>query len=113
MANQNSPYQNTIKFLAATHGLSVSALARKVGMQSGALRCYTRQERQPKLKIAQPIADYFGVSVEEVMGLNGPPKDSKDSKDSFVELIRLYRMLSQGEKEAFLKVVVSLEKPPR
>lgn len=110
MANQNSPYQNTIKFLAATHGLSVSALARKVGMQSGALRCYTRQERQPKLKIAQPIADYFGVSVEEVMGLNGPPKDSKDS---FVELIRLYRMLSQGEKEAFLKVVVSLEKPPR
>ena len=61
--------QNRIKILCAQHNLSVAELAKKIDMQPAALRRYTRQEAQPKLELAQQIADTLNVAVDNVLGV--------------------------------------------
>ena len=61
--------RNRIKILCAQHDLSVAELAKKINMQPAALRRYTRQEAQPKLELAQQIADMLNVVVDDVLGV--------------------------------------------
>jgi phage repressor protein C with HTH and peptisase S24 domain len=68
--------RNKIKRLCADNDMSVSELARHIGMQPHALRRYTRvrddgsQEAQPSVSLAQKIADVFGVSIDQVIGVD-------------------------------------------
>ena len=59
---------NRIKVLAAERNLSVAELAKMSGVQPHNLRRYARQEAQPRLEIAQQIAEALGVSLDDVMG---------------------------------------------
>lgn len=61
--------QNRIKILCAEHNIPVAQLAQRIGMQPAALRRYTRQEAQPKLELAQLIAETLSVSVDDVLGV--------------------------------------------
>lgn len=60
--------RNRIRMLAAERGITIAELAIAVGMQPPALRRYTRHEAEPKLEIAQAIAAYFDVPVDQVLG---------------------------------------------
>ena len=68
--------RNNIKRLCAEHDMSVSELARRIGMQPHALRRYTRvredgnQEAQPSVELATKIADALGVSIDKVIGVD-------------------------------------------
>lgn len=60
--------RNRIKELCDEHEMRVIDLARAIGMQSHALRRYTRQEAQPRLELAETIAEFFRVDLEDVIG---------------------------------------------
>ena len=44
------------------------------GLNRGAIRRYERGEREPGLKELISIADYFGVSVDYLIGLTDDPE---------------------------------------
>lgn len=60
--------RNKIRILAAERNLSVAELAKLSGVQPHNLRRYARQEAQPKIEIANKIAEALNVSLDEVMG---------------------------------------------
>lgn len=60
--------RNRIRELAALNGITISRLANAIEMQAHTLRRYTRHEAEPKLEIAQKIANYFSVPVNDVLG---------------------------------------------
>jgi phage repressor protein C with HTH and peptisase S24 domain len=60
--------RNRIRFLAAERGLTIAELAVQIGMQPHTLRRYTRHEAEPKLEIAEKVAEVLGVSIDDVLG---------------------------------------------
>lgn len=60
---------NRIKELRAEKNISQAQLAVAVGVTADAIGKYERSDREPKLKIWQKLADYFGVSVGYLQGI--------------------------------------------
>lgn len=48
--------------------MAIPELSEKVGVKAHTIRRYTRQEAQPRIELAEKIANVFGVHVNEVLG---------------------------------------------
>ncbi len=62
------PAKNNIGRLCDDAGITPTELARHIGMSGPALRRYVRGELTVSIEIADKVARYFGVTVEEVIG---------------------------------------------
>lgn len=60
--------KNQIRRLAAENNITIAKLAVEVGVQPHTLRRYTRHEAEPKLELAEKLAQFFDVSVANVLG---------------------------------------------
>lgn len=60
---------NRIRELRAEKKISQAQLAVAVGVTADAIGKYERSDREPKLKTWQKLADYFGVSVGYLQGI--------------------------------------------
>ena len=60
--------KNQIRRLAAENNITNAKLAVEVGVQPHTLRRYTRHEAEPKLELAEKLAQFFDVSVADVLG---------------------------------------------
>lgn len=56
--------------LCAANLKSPSAVGRELGIDKSTVSCWKRRKAKPSDVNAKKIADYFGVSVEELMGDN-------------------------------------------
>jgi len=66
--------RNRIRLLAAERGLTIAELAIAIDMQPHTLRRYSRHEAEPRIELAETIAEYFGVTRDYVIG------DENDTK---------------------------------
>ena len=66
----NEMRKNRIKILLAEHSISAKDLALKIGKEAQTLRRYVRHEAEPRLEMANAIAEALGVSVDEVLGVD-------------------------------------------
>ena len=60
--------KNRMKILLAEHNISAKELADQIGRQAQTLRRYVRHEAEPRLEIAETIAEVLGVGIDEVLG---------------------------------------------
>ena len=60
--------KNRIKILAAERDINITDLAAAIGKSAHALRRYTRQEAQPRIELADQLAEFFGCTRAEVLG---------------------------------------------
>lgn len=65
-----SIFQARLKQLMESRGLNNRALADEVNITTAALSRYLTKERTPDLKYIVKLSDYFGVSVDWLLGLN-------------------------------------------
>lgn len=72
---------NRLKSLRKEVGLSQRELANEIGVSKRTIIAWENDERQIKPDKAQLLADYFGVSVGYLLGIDTP------EKDGFTELI--------------------------
>lgn len=61
--------KNRIKDLRLQKGLSQSELAKKVGISNQVISFYENNKREPKIENWQKLADFFGVSVPYLQGI--------------------------------------------
>lgn len=61
---------NRIKQVRKQLGLSLAEVGKGVGLATNTISRYETGEREPKLETWQKLANYFGVSVPSLMGLN-------------------------------------------
>lgn len=64
---------NRIKELRNKNSLTLRALGQKVDMSSSRLSQYETGKREPKLETWQKLADFFGVSVPYLQGIDDKP----------------------------------------
>lgn len=75
---------NRLKQLRNARKLSLRALAERTGIEFSSLAYYERGERNFSTKSQQVLADFFGVSVDYLLG-----KSAEQMFDDFVDSIRM------------------------
>lgn len=68
LRGESSP--NKIKNIRQVKGLSQQDVAKALGLTRQAIALYETGQREPKIETWQKLANYFGVSVPSLMGLN-------------------------------------------
>lgn len=66
-----SIFQDRLRQLMESRGLNNKALADEVNITTAALSRYLTGHRTPDLKYVVKLAEYFGVSVDWILGING------------------------------------------
>ena len=100
--------KNRIKILLAEHEISAKDLADQIGKQAQTLRRYVRHEAEPRIEVAELIADVLGVGIDEVLG----------AEDAVIVTANKARMLPvYGSAEDFDMIdlqepIDSIETPP-
>ncbi len=64
----------------------------------------------PRTKTQKLIADYFGISVEELMGTKKEPAGQGELDDDMKEFIELAQMMTPEERSAIMTLMKSKEK---
>lgn len=115
-----------VKKLCAANGMSVTALGQALGL-SNATTAGWRKGSQPRGKTLKMIADYFDVTVDQL--IDRPIANTNDNqgvvrtthdpvRDSIVQstdpdeldIIRIYRMLDRRSKHEFMMMVYEYER---
>ena len=65
----NKKFAERLKDLRIEKGLSQSELARRTGISSTAIVLWEAGQRSPTLDSAMVIAEFFGVSIDYLAGL--------------------------------------------
>lgn len=66
---------NRIKELRLKKGISQRQLAKEIGISEQSISKYEHNKRNPKIDKLQKLANYFGVSVSYLQGVNEIPND--------------------------------------
>lgn len=94
-------------------GLSQCDLARKVNMTQQRISSYERGIREPDLETLKVFADFFGITTDELLGIEISPKTNDNNiqdNDIDIAFYEGYKDLDEDDKEvmrstleAFLK----------
>lgn len=90
-------------------GLKQKDLAKVFGLTARRISAYESSEQEPSIEVLQMIANYFGVSVDFLIGnskdLQQQPNSSPLSLSRFGERIREYRIEKSIKQTALAKQV--------
>lgn len=95
-----------IKFLCNKKGITVSALGVELGLGKNSITRW--DENKPSVDRVQKVADYFGVSVDYLLGRTDDPridKNDSDIKDNYMIVDGKKKKLSDKEIEQLKKVL--------
>ena len=93
-----------IKELREERGLSQARLARELGVGTGSVGMWESTSEIPPVKKLLLIADYFGVSLDYLVGKSDTRAPSAAQEDPF---FAEYRTLSPTQKELLKELVKS------
>lgn len=101
-----------IKQLREQKGVTQTELAKQMGVVRSTICQYEKGVHEPDLETLIKLADYFGVSVDYLLGrqpadvIERPPYDITDKQ--LLDLIKLYGVMNDIQKAQVLGYVVGL-----
>lgn len=72
-------FSESLRLLRKAHGLKQQELADQLGISLRAYQYYERNEREPQLSVLVRIADYFGISLDELAGRENSAPGKKEA----------------------------------
>ena len=97
-----------LKELRKLNGLYQKDLASLLNISEAAIRQYESGRREPDIQTLCLLADYFKITVDELIGHSPTISDALISDDE-LSLIADYRMLGQADKERLQKIISALK----
>lgn len=86
-------FKNRIRELRKVRDISIRKLAEDTGLDNSIISKIERGERRVNIRVAQVLADYFGVSVDFLLG-----RDVGSRIDDFMkELLKIYNQYESNE----------------
>ena len=84
----------------AAKGFSQAQLGEALGMDRGLVAYYERAARNPSLEVVQKIADFFGVSVGELLNDTARTARKPGPPSQFVQLAAQLDQLPRAQQKA-------------
>ena len=97
-----------LKELRKLNGLYQKDLASLLNLSEAAISQYESGRREPDIQTLCLLADYFKITVDELIGHSPTISDALISDDE-LSLIADYRMLGQSDKERLQKIISALK----
>ena len=99
-----------LKKLRKLHGISQQKLAEAVLVSQQSINKYENHDVQPDLEILKRIADYFGTSIDYVVGYTEYPNKVEPLTDfslnnTETKLISQYRLLNKMQRESISMII--------
>jgi transcriptional regulator with XRE-family HTH domain len=85
-----------LEYYRTAAGLSQFELAEKIGMTQQRISAYELGKRQPDLDTLKLFADFFGITTDELLGIE---KDEPKEDKEFVAFWEEYKDLDDADKE--------------
>lgn len=70
-ADKFEQFRKNLKALIHNRGLTISEMASELGMSTAAISRYLNGVRSPDLEYVIKIANYFGISIDWLLGFTG------------------------------------------
>lgn len=98
-------------FLAqcAKKGKSPAVVAEELGFSNSATTCW-KNGSLPRMSSRKKLADYFGITVEELMGTKKEPAGMGELDDVKKQVVELMDDMSQEEIDALFTLLKSKAK---
>lgn len=78
MVNIKNCFQERLRELRKGKGFTMEKMADELGISSGSISNYENGQRLPDIEVAAKIADYFGVSIDYLLGRAKNPSVKED-----------------------------------
>ena len=98
----------SLKELRKLNGLYQKDLASLLNLSEAAISQYESGRREPDIQTLCLLADYFKITVDELIGHSPTISDALISDDE-LSLVADYRMLGQADKERLQKIISALK----
>lgn len=85
-----------LEYYRTSAGLSQLELAEKIGMTQQRISAYELGKRQPDLDTLKLFADFFGITTDELLGVE---KEEPNEDKEFVAFYEGYKDLDDADKE--------------
>ena len=95
-----------LKILRKEKGLTQTQLANAVGLGRQAYAYYEKGEREPSPETLCKLADFFGVTVDELLGRT--PQLFDDARIERPEILELFEKLSLSEQQQVIGYIKGL-----
>lgn len=95
-----------LKELRKSKNITQLDVATAIGISPQVLSRYERGEREPDYKTLCKLADFFGVSVDELLGRT--PQLFDDARVERPEVLELFDQLNVGEQERAIGYMESM-----
>jgi transcriptional regulator with XRE-family HTH domain len=94
--------------LCAKKGLSPNAVAKELGIASGTISEW-KKGRSPKNSTLKKLSDYFGVSVDYLLGKEEQTKQNTPDEPKLTEgekmLLDLFRRIPEDKQQLVLQMI--------
>ena len=103
-----------LKTLREQNNLTQRSLAEKINVTHGAIGNWEMGKRDPDISTLVKIAEYFGVSIDYLVGHSSEPYDvstpapSDEYTDAEKRVIAAYRTLVPGMQDYILEMIEKL-----
>lgn len=98
-----SQFQENLRRLIDSRGLSIKALGEELNMTPATLSRYLTGTRTPDLIYVVKISEYFSVSIDWILGLNGDKFDVMPKEVQ--EISNLYQLASSDDRRVVQAVL--------
>lgn len=103
---------NILEKLMEDHGVTLKEVSENTGIPITTLSGYKKNQRAPKKKNAQILAEYFGVSIPYLLGYEENFTTNKPNATILIELVKELSFISE-KKSKLLQEYIELDKKER
>lgn len=90
--------KTTLFELRKAKGLLQKDVAQACGMSTRAYGSYEADEREPSLSALNTLADFFGVTIDELLGRTTEPGIFDNARIEQPEILQLYERMTPEEQ---------------
>lgn len=106
-------FKDNFERLLQTHNVKAYAVAKATGISQGLLSEYKSGKKEPSIPNLQKLADYFDVTVDDLLGnKNSPAEDGEADMVATTpaerELLRLLRSFPEEDQARILAAIETL-----
>lgn len=91
-------YMNNLKLLRKKRNMTQQQVADAIGIGMQAYSYYEKEERDPSPVTLCKLADFFNVSIDELLGRTAIPSIFDDARIEQPEILQLYEQMTPDEQ---------------
>lgn len=89
-------FSEKLYMLRTVKGISQKELADTLGVAQSSINYWEKGQRDPSISIVEKIADYFGISVDEMIGWDENKTIEENITNSTIAAEMLYDIIKKG-----------------